>query len=153
MISAYDAKLLRKQMAAGRSTWAELGAHVKLSAPAAAERVHKLESRGIIRGYAALVDPAQTGYALTAFVSVTLDRPQHRAAFTKALKTMAEVVEIHHAAGDFDYLLKVRCKGTADLDNLLSNRIKALPGIARTRTTIVLGTLKETVAVPLFVDK
>ncbi len=133
----------------GRATWAELAAELGLSAPAAAERVRKLEERKIIRGYAAIVDPAQTGYELTAFVSVTLDRPQHRSKFTRALEKMPEVVECHHVAGDFDYLLKVRCRGTADLDGLLSNRIKELPGIARTRTTIVLGTLKESIVAPL----
>ncbi len=149
MISTLDSKLLRKLMTAGRSTWAELGATVKLTAPAVAERVRKLEERGVIKGYAAIVDAAQTGYPLTAFVAVTLDRPQHRKGFTAALAKMSEVVEIHHVAGDSDYYLKVRCQGTADLDDLLSNRIKSLPGIARTRTTIVLGTLKETVVAPI----
>jgi Lrp/AsnC family transcriptional regulator, leucine-responsive regulatory protein len=149
MISTLDSKLLLKLMNAGRSTWAELGATVKLTAPAVAERIRKLEERGVIRGYAALVDPVQTGFSLTAFVAVTLDRPQHRKGFTAALAKMGEVVEIHHVAGDSDYLLKVRCQSTAGLDDLLSNRIKELPGIARTRTTIVLGTLKETVVAPI----
>jgi Lrp/AsnC family leucine-responsive transcriptional regulator len=151
MLNTLDSKLLRKLMTAGRATWAELGASVKLTAPAAAERVRKLEERGVIKGYAAIVDPAQTGYSLMAFVAVTLDRPQHRKGFTTALAKMPEVTEIHHVAGDSDYFLKVRCQSTADLDDLLSNRIKALPGIARTRTTIVLGTLKETVVAPLSV--
>ncbi len=152
MLNALDSKLLGKLMTAGRVTWAELGAMVKLTAPAVAERVRKLEERGIVKGFAAIVDPARTGYPLTAFVAVTLDRPQHRKRFTTALVKMPEVVEIHHVAGDADYFLKVRCQGTADLDDLLSNRIKALPGIARTRTTVVLGTLKESVVAPLTVN-
>lgn len=137
----------------GRATWAELASHLGITAPAVAERARKLEERGVIRGYAALVDPAQTGYPLTAFIAVTLERPQHRAKFTASLMKMPEVAECHHIAGDYDYLLKVRCKGTADLDDLLSNRIKDLPGIARTRTTIVLGTLKESVVAPLEVTQ
>ena len=149
MITVLDSKLLNRLMTAGRATWAELGASVKLTAPAVAERVRKLEERGVIKGYAAIVDAAETGYGLTAFVAVTLDRPQHRKGFTEALIKMGEVVEIHHVAGDSDYLLKVRCQSTADLDDLLSNRIKELPGIARTRTTIVLGTVKETVVAPI----
>ena len=153
MLSALDSKLIQRLMNEGRATWAELASLLGITAPAVAERARKLEERGVIRGYAALVDPAQTGYALTAFIAVTLERPQHRAKFTAALMKMPEVAECHHIAGDYDYLLKVRCKGTADLDDLLSNRIKELPGIARTRTTIVLGTLKESVVAPLEVTR
>lgn len=148
-LTAMDSKLLRLLMKRGRATWAELAGVLKLSAPAVAEKAKKLEERGVIRGYAAIVDAAAVGYGLTAFVSVTLDRPQHRAKFITTLTKMEEVAECHHIAGDFDYLLKVRCRDTADLDDLLSNRLKALPGIVRTRTTIVLGTAKESVSVPL----
>jgi Lrp/AsnC family leucine-responsive transcriptional regulator len=140
-------------MVQGRATWAELAADMGLSAPAAAERVRKLEQQMIIKGYAALVDPAAAGYPLTAFISVTLDRPKHRAAFMIAVTGMAEIVECFHIAGDGDYLLKVRCRGTADLDQLLTSRIKGIPGIAQTRTTIVLSTLKETVVTPIVLDK
>ncbi|BDC51846.1 AsnC family transcriptional regulator [Bryobacterales bacterium F-183] len=133
----------------GRATWAELAEVLGLSAPAVADKARRLEEKGIIRGYAAIVNPAAVGYGLTAFVSVTLDRPQHRSKFIGTLTKMEEVLECHHVAGDFDYLLKVRCRDTADLDDLLSNRLKALPGIARTRTTIVLGTAKESTRVPL----
>lgn len=149
LLSASDSKLLRLFMKRGRATWAELAGALKLSAPAVAERARKLEEKGIIKGYAAIVDPAAVGYGLTAFVAVTLDRPQHRSKFISTLTKMDEVAECHHIAGDFDYLLKVRCRDTADLDDLLSNRLKSLPGIVRTRTTIVLGTAKESVAVPL----
>jgi len=51
-------------------------------------------------------------------------------------------------AGDDDYLLKVRCRGTRDLDRLLLESLKTIPGV-RTRTTVVLGTAKESVLVPL----
>jgi Lrp/AsnC family transcriptional regulator, leucine-responsive regulatory protein len=139
-------------MRQGRASWAELAEELKLSAPAAAERTRKLEERGVIRGYAAVVDPPSVGYDLTAFVAVTLERPQHRSKFITSVDKFPEIVECHHVAGDYDYLLKVRCRGTADLDDLLSNRLKGLPGIARTRTTIVLSTLKETVVTPLVTD-
>lgn len=57
--------------------------------------------------------------------------------------------ECHHVAGDDDYILKVRTKGTRDLDRLLSEEIKGIPGVVRTRTTIVLSTWKETLALPV----
>lgn len=148
-LDALDVKALSLLMRQGRATWADLAQHLGLSAPSAADRVRRLEERGVIRGYAALVEPEAAGYGLAAFVAVTLERPQHRAAFLERVQSTAEIVECHHIAGEDDYLLKVRCRGTRDLERLLSDHLKDLPGIARTRTTIVLASPKETVVVPL----
>ncbi len=148
-ISSLDVKALQILMRNGRTTWAELGQLLGLSAPSTADRVRKLEQRGIIRGYAALVDPALVGYPLTAYVSVSLASHRNRAAFLRAISKMDQVAECHHVAGDDDYLLKVRCRGTQDLDHLLATQLKDKLGVARTRTTIVLSTAKESVRVPI----
>jgi Lrp/AsnC family transcriptional regulator, leucine-responsive regulatory protein len=146
---SFDVKALKLLMRNGRATWAELGHLLGLSAPSAADRVRKLEQRGVIRGYAALVDPASVGYPLTAYVSVSLASHRNRAAFLRAISKMDQVAECHHVAGDDDYLLKVRCRGTQDLDHLLATELKDELGVARTRTTIVLSTAKESVRVPI----
>jgi len=146
---SFDVKALKLLMRNGRASWAELGEFLGLSAPSAADRVRKLEQRGVIRGYAALVDPASVGYPLTAYVSVSLASHRNRAAFLRAISKMDQVVECHHVAGDDDYLLKVRCRGTQDLDHLLATQLKDKLGVARTRTTIVLSTAKESVRVPI----
>jgi Lrp/AsnC family leucine-responsive transcriptional regulator len=132
-----------------RVSWAELAQELGLSAPAVAERVRRLEELNVIRGYAALVDAEAVGCALTAMIAVTLEKPTHRAGFQRWVRATEAVQECHHVAGDDDYLLKVRCASTGDLESLLSDGLKALPGIARTRTTVVLSTLKETAAIPL----
>jgi Lrp/AsnC family leucine-responsive transcriptional regulator len=144
-----DWKAIRHLMTHGRVTWADLAGILGLSAPAAADRVRYLEAQGVIKGYAALINPDAVGCGLTAFVSVTLERPEHRAPFLAWVDEQAEVQECHHVAGDDDYLLKVRCRDTRHLDNLIGDRLKALPGIRRTRTTIVLSTTKETTELPL----
>jgi Lrp/AsnC family leucine-responsive transcriptional regulator len=133
----------------GRATWAELGQLLGLSAPSAAERVRKLEEQGVLRGYAALADAASLGYPLTAYVSVTLASHRQRTAFLRAIEKIEQVAECHHVAGDDDYLLKVRCRGTQDLDHFLARQLKERLGVARTRTTIVLSTAKESVRVPV----
>ncbi len=148
-MDALDYMAVRYLMVQGRATWAELAQQLGLSAPAAAERVHRLEDRGVIRGYAALVDAEAVGCMVTAFVAVTLTLPAHRAAFLARVQTLPEVQECHHVAGDFDYLLKVRCASPRELDRVLSEELKGIPGVERTRTTIALFTLKETPAVPL----
>ena len=111
--------------------------------------MRRLEDRAVIRGYAALLDTDALGCPLLAMVSVTLDRPSHRAGFLQWVAHATEVMECHHVAGDEDYVLKVRCAGTQALERLVSDGLKALPGVLRTRTTIVLSTVKETVVPPL----
>ena len=148
-LKSLDVKALKLLMRNGRATWAELGHLLGLSAPSAADRVRKLERRGVIRGYAALVDPASAGHPLTAYVSVSLASHRDRAAFLRAICKMENVAECHHVAGDDDYLLKVRCRGTQDLDHLLAKELKDKLRVARTRTTIVLSTAKESVRVPI----
>ena len=145
-IDALDRKALDFLAKRGRATWAELGHLLRLSPPAAADRVRKLEEKGVIRGYAALLDPEALGYPLVAYVLVSLGGQRRRMAFLKAIERMVEVVECHHVAGEGDYLLKVRCQGTRDLDRILVRELKDRLGVAHTQTTIVLSTAKDALA-------
>jgi Lrp/AsnC family leucine-responsive transcriptional regulator len=148
-MDSLDRKALVFLMKNGRASWADLGQHLGLSAPSAADRVRKLEQTGVIRGYAPLLDAESLGYPLVAFVSVTLGSHRNRSAFLRAIEKLEEISECHHVAGDDDYLLKVRCRGTRDLDRLLARELKDRIGVAKTRTIIVLSTAKETLRVPL----
>jgi Lrp/AsnC family leucine-responsive transcriptional regulator len=148
-MDSLDKKALQYLVRHGRATWADLGELLDLSAPSAADRVRKLEEQKIIRGYAALIDAASLGYALTAFIAVTLASHRNRAVFLRGIEKLDQIVECHHVSGDDDYLLKVRCRGTQDLDHLLAAELKEKIGVARTRTTIVLSTSKESVHVPI----
>ncbi len=149
MQDSLETKIIEKLMLEGRVCWSDLAQIVGLSAPAVAERVRRLEERGVIKGYSALVDAASVGYPLTAFVSVVLDRPKDREAFLKRVQATSEIAECHHVTGDDDYLLKVRCRSPQHLDEVLSLSIKGSPEVVRTRTTIVLSTPKESVVLPV----
>ena len=135
-----DLRILGILSESGRASFSELAERIGLSGPSTADRVRRLEERGVIRGFAALVDPVALGLDLTAFVSVTLANLDAREGFLAALATYPEVVECHHLAGDDDYLVKVYVDGTSGLESFVTDRLKALPGIARTRTTVVLST-------------
>lgn len=141
-----DSKILQALMQDGRTTWSDLAQSCGVSSPAIADRVRRLENRGIISGYAVTVSPSLVGYDITAFISVSLERPEHRQPFLQYIQTTDEVQECHHIAGEGDYLLKVRCPKIADLERILSDDIKGLEGIVQTRTSIVLSTVKETTA-------
>lgn len=148
-MDSLDTKAAAHLMKNGRTSWADLGQHLGLSAPAAAERVRKLEEQGVIRHFAAILDPKAAGVPLLAFVFVTLAHQGRRKAFLDAVGRKAEILECHHVAGEDDYLLKLRCATMEALDRLLSEDLKGRMGVARTRTTIVLGSAKETMALPL----
>lgn len=143
-----DTKIIAMLLNHGREAWARIGKRVGLTGPAVAERVRRLEERGIIRGYSALVAPEPAGFPLTAFVSVMLETPHHRRAFLARVAGMPEVQECHHVTGDDDYLLKIRSRGPADLDRLLTEQLKGGPGVLRTRTLVVLRSEKESVRLP-----
>lgn len=147
-IDRIDSKVIQHLMMQGRATWSELAVTLDLSAPATADRVRRLEERGAIKGYAALINPESIGCNVTAFVSVTLERPEHRAAFLQRVQELPEIQECHHVTGDNDYLLKVRCRDTRDLERVISDDLKGLPGSVKTRTAIALSTLKETPVLP-----
>ncbi|MCC2683441.1 MAG: AsnC family transcriptional regulator [Paenibacillaceae bacterium] len=148
-MDALDYKLLKLLLENGRATWAEMAANLGMSGPAIAERVRRLEEQGVVQGYAALINPESVGYEMKAFISVSIDQLEHRQLFLQRIAELPEVQECHHVAGDDDYLLKVRCRGTKDLDRIISRELRTLPGVFKTRTTIVLNTFKETQEVPL----
>src|ERR1044071_70255 len=110
-----DIKTLGLLQDDGRASWTRLGELRGVTGPAAAERVRRLEQRGIIRGFTALIDPESVGLALTAFIAVSLEKPTHRAAFLERVQALPEIQECHHCTGYDDYLLKVRCRGVSDL--------------------------------------
>jgi Lrp/AsnC family leucine-responsive transcriptional regulator len=143
-----DYKALALLMERGRAPWTEVGEALELSAPAAAERVRKLEEQSVILGFRAIANPEALGYPLLAFVHVSLGTRGRRETFLKGIAKHPQVVECHHIAGDDDYLLKVRCRTTVDLEQFLTVVLKDRFGIERARTTIALTTVKETTALP-----
>ena len=148
-LDALDLKILTQLSRQARMTWSDLASQLGVSPPAAADRVRKLEEAGVIQGYVTQIDAHSVGYDLTAFIAVTLEHPRHRDSFLATILTTAAIQECHHVAGEGDYLLKVRCQGTPGLERLITHQLKEMPGVMQTRTTIVLSTVKETIAVPI----
>jgi Lrp/AsnC family transcriptional regulator, leucine-responsive regulatory protein len=127
----------------GRATQLEISRSVGLSQPAVAERIRKLEERGVITGYAARVDAAKLGKDITAFIGVGIEHPRHFDEFTRKVLAMPEVLEAHRVAGQDSYILKVRTSNTKTLDTLLVGALRTISGVTRTHTTIVLSSMKE----------
>ncbi|MCE7079658.1 Lrp/AsnC family transcriptional regulator [Streptomyces sp. ST2-7A] len=125
----------------GRMSYTDLGKATGLSTSAVHQRVRRLERRGVIRGYAAVVDPDALGLPLTAFISVKPFDPSAPDDIADRLAEVPEIEACHSVAGEENYILKVRVAGPADLENLLA-RVRSLAGVS-TRTTVVLSTPYE----------
>lgn len=142
-----DKQILNILQQDARTANAEIARRVGLAPSAILERIKKLEERGVIRGYAAELDATELGYGLTAFVAVRTNECCSET--DKFLAEIPEVLEVHDVAGEDSYLLKVRARNPEDLARLLRERLKNVPNVASTKTTIVLQTIKETTALPI----
>ena len=113
------------------------------------ERIRKLAQKGVIQGYEGRLAPKAVGLGLTAFIFVRSDEMVGAVETGRRLTEIPEAQEVHHVAGEDCYLVKLRARDTEDLGRLLRERFGAIPHVRSTRTTIVLGTLKESAQLPL----
>lgn len=121
---------------------AKIGERVGLSAPSVLERVKKLEDGGIITAYRAVVDARRLGKDITAFIGVAIGHPRAIEKFEREVESLDDVLECHHVTGGHTMILKVKTRNTSSLEDLIS-RIRALAGVVRTETMIVLSTHTE----------
>ncbi|HZU07973.1 MAG TPA: Lrp/AsnC family transcriptional regulator [Chloroflexota bacterium] len=134
-----DAQILAILQAEGRISMRELGARVGLSGPAAAARVRRLEERGVVLGYRAVVAPAQLGRSLNAFIAVALREGCPEREFEALARTIPEIQECHRITGEDCYLVRVALPDVAALQTLLEQ----LSRYGRTRTSILLSSPVE----------
>lgn len=144
-----DLRILEILQANARETQVDIARDVGLAPSAVLERIRKLEARGLIRGYTALIDPRSLALPLLAFVAVRTDETGLDDRVAHALAESPEVLEVHHVAGEDCYLIKVRARDAEHLGSLLRTRFGRIPGVRSTRTTIVLETVKETPRLPI----
>ncbi len=118
----------------------ELGEHVALSANAAAERVRRLQERGVITGFTTVLDPAATGRRLVALVDVRLSAPDVSDGFERLAAALEQITDCAHVTGRFDYALRVVTADPAELDTLIRT-LKTKGGVVETDTRIALRTV------------
>ncbi|HQR38995.1 MAG TPA: Lrp/AsnC family transcriptional regulator [Blastocatellia bacterium] len=146
-----DRKILRLLQSNGRMTNSALAEAVGLTATPMLQRIKKLEQRGVITGYAALVDRTAVGQGTMAFVHVKLAKHQlstHKR-FLATVSAFPEVLECHHVAGEDDFLLKVVVRDIGEYEHFLLYQLTKSADIDRVRTTFVLSTGKADTAIPI----
>jgi Lrp/AsnC family leucine-responsive transcriptional regulator len=143
-----DRRLLALLQANGRMSYAEMAKAVGLAVSSVNERVRKLTERGVISGVHVAVAPEALGLDLLAFVFVGWTDPATEAPFLVRARAEPAILECHHVTGAWNYLMKVRTHTTRDLEAFLGAIVKAVPGVQRTETIIVLSSAKETAQLP-----
>ena len=144
MLDDIDRALLQSLQRDGQVSYAELGARVGLSASAVNDRLKRLKAKGVLQRITAEVSPSLLGREFLVFVLVELGDLKQEPEFLARMQQRLEVLECHHVAGDYSYLLKLRLTGTGHLERFLSEHVKSIGGIQRTHSIISLSTVKET---------
>ena len=148
-MDAIDRNILVAVQEDGAAGLADLSKVSGLSVSATAERVKRLEERGVIRGWRADLDPGSVGCPLLVFIRVTLRPGRDEAGFRKAVKRMAPVLECHAVTGAAGYLVKARFATLADAEAFVTEEIRAIPGVDATEVLVGLSTVKETSVLPV----
>jgi Lrp/AsnC family transcriptional regulator, leucine-responsive regulatory protein len=146
-----DRKILALLQTDASISHADLGARVNLSPSQCSRRIARLQELGIIRGTVALLDEAELGLQLEAYVTVTLSSYARSEvqAFHSRVVELPQVIECCSLTGDSDYLLRVLTKDRAAFSKFLNEDLLGHGDVARVRSSIVLDRIKRTTALPL----
>jgi DNA-binding Lrp family transcriptional regulator len=141
-VDEIDRKIVALLRMDARRSFQDIGTHVALSAPAVKRRVDRLQADGVIRSYAAVVDPAAMGWHTHAVVALYCEGRMSGAEVRSAIEPIPEVESGYTVAGEASAILHVRAADTQHLEEALE-RIRDTPGVRRTHTQVVLSTLFE----------
>jgi Lrp/AsnC family transcriptional regulator for asnA, asnC and gidA len=142
-----DRRILRQLQGDGRKSFKRIGEEVGVSEATVFVRVKKLQARGVLTGFRAVVDPKAVGKTLTAIVLVRA-HPQTFPGILDALKKLDDIYEIYDVTGEYYSILKIRTTGTDELGKIM-DKIGMIEGIEGTDTIIVLRTVKEDLGVKI----
>ncbi len=121
-----------------RATLKELAKACNMSTVAIHQRLKKLEENQVIKGYQIQLDYNAFGYTTLVYIGVFLERAGLYREVLKKLKKIPEVLECNFTTGNYSLLIKIICKDNSDLMQVLSEKIQAIKGVARTETFVIL---------------
>ncbi len=144
-IDQIDRRILEILSTDGRIATTELAKRVGLSKSPCQVRMKRLQERGFIRGFRAILDPGKLDMEHVAFAEVKLLETTEKAlsAFNQAVLNVPEIEQCHMIAGSFDYLLKVRTRNIQDYRRVLGETISALPHVGSSSTHVSMQSIKD----------
>lgn len=150
-LDGIDRKILDELQRNGRISIVDLAKRVNLSKTPCSERVRRLENRGVISQYRAVIDPVQVDMKHVTIVHISLTQTNDDALdqFNLAVQNIPEVQTCLMIAGQFDYMLKVRTHDITHFREVLGEQIGKLPGVMQTHSFAVMETVKENDLIPM----
>ena len=142
-MDSVDMKIIQLLKANSRMTSSEIGKNVMLSLPSVTERIKKLQRDKVIRQFTVKLDRKKLDMHLMAFIMVSIDKAEHIPDFMETVRNSEWILECHHIAGEYDYLLKVVAQNPEKLEIYISHILKKTIGVAKMNTIVALSALKE----------
>ena len=141
-----DLAILRILQQNARATVKEIAEQINLSTTPVHERIKRLESQGVIKQYATLLQPAkvQKGLMVICYVSLKQHNKSAGAKFIKSILEMHEVIECYNISGEFDFMLKVVAEHMDDYYHFHVNKLSQAENIGHLQSVFVMGVIKET---------
>jgi Lrp/AsnC family leucine-responsive transcriptional regulator len=144
-----DRRILDILQRDGKVSQARIAESVGLTTPSVNERIKKLETRGFIRRFTALLDPRLVGMPIVAHVDVVLEHPRFERPFLDEIENLLDVQECYAISGEYGYRLKLRARDVEHLESLLREKVQSIRGVARTRVELSLSIKKDSTLLAL----
>lgn len=152
-LSETDLRLLRLLQQDCRQPITKIAKTLGIPATTAYDKVRRLEERGIIRDYMAILNEEELGLPTTALVLVSVGYPPEsefsQEAVAERLAEFPEISEVYIIAGDWDLMLKIRSQSIEDVGHFVIRQLRNVQGIAKTKTISVFRRVKETLRLPI----
>ena len=147
-IDRFDQEIISILSVEGRLSVTELAKRIGISKSPCQVRLKRLQEKGYIKGFRAIVDPQKLGREHVAFVEVRLSDTREKALqqFNRAVLKILEVEQCHMIAGSFDYLLKVRSADILSFRRILGESITMLPHVASSSSFVSMEAVKDVVS-------
>ncbi|MEI7970805.1 MAG: Lrp/AsnC family transcriptional regulator [Betaproteobacteria bacterium] len=144
-LDKFDLAILSVLQEDSRTSLQDISTRVGLSSTPCWNRIKRMETEGVIRGYTVRIDPAAVGLGETVIVQVTLESHNDETLFEfgRALGEIPEVIEAFLISGDYDYLIRIAVRDTRDYERLLREKLYRIPGIRHSKSGFVLRRLKQ----------
>ncbi|MBD3408823.1 MAG: winged helix-turn-helix transcriptional regulator [Ignavibacteriales bacterium] len=148
LLDENDKKILRIVQSNAKTSRSHIAEAIGLSTPSVSERLNKLEERGLIKGYEAIVDRKALGFDILVFIIVISDTSKRFPQFVERAVEHPNILECHAVMGEGSHILKAVARNTANLEKLLGE-IQSWPGVLSTQSSFALSTAKETTKFPI----
>lgn len=138
-IDDLDRDILNILIADAKTPYTEIANQLIVSAGTIHVRMKKLETLGIVQGSSLMIDPVRLGYDMTAFLGVYLEHGSDYEKVVEELREIPEVVEAYFTTGEYSIFLKIHCRNTQYLYDLLNHKVQSIKSVVRTDTLICLA--------------